>query len=436
VEEAAAVSALAPATGAARNRTLASVSDHPAPAQAVSSLAAPSLTAVLRARAGRERLLRRVLPWGMVAFVVVLAVTSRAKPGPGLHGASLGVSIALVGFALGALGAFGTMAVRRVPAGAFALVFVLLTASSAALVWLQANGVGTIGLLIAVALAARMVPGRAGVVLLAVCLAFFVVAEVAGRQGSQRGALGELVGVLPLAGIYLIVLFGQRIREQEAQAERLLIELEESRGAELRAAALAERQRLARDMHDVLAHSLSGLLLQLEGARLLALTDPADRRLAVTIDRAHELGKNGLDEARRAIGMLRDDELPGPDQLAALAAAFGAEDGVPCEFMVAGEPRALASAVRLALYRVAQEALTNVRKHARPARVEVRLEYLPDAVTLSVEDFSEEAPAARAGRLDGGYGLTGMRERAELLGGTLAAAPTGTGFRVLLRVPA
>src|SRR6185437_8743487 len=78
----------------------------------------------------------------------------------------------------------------------------------------------------------------------------------------------------------------RRIRTQEAQAEQLLIELEESRGAELRAAALAERQRLARDMHDVLAHSLSGLLLQLEGARLLALASPADERLAGTIDRA------------------------------------------------------------------------------------------------------------------------------------------------------
>ena len=78
----------------------------------------------------------------------------------------------------------------------------------------------------------------------------------------------------------------------------------------LRAAALAERQRLARDMHDVLAHSLSGLLLQLEGARLLAVSDPGDERLAGTIDRAHELARSGLDEARRAIGMLRDDELP------------------------------------------------------------------------------------------------------------------------------
>jgi signal transduction histidine kinase len=233
----------------------------------------------------------------------------------------------------------------------------------------------------------------------------------------------------------MIVLFGRRIRTQEAQAEQLLLELEESRGAELRAAALAERQRLARDMHDVLAHSLSGLLLQLEGARLLALASPADERLAGTIDRAHELAKNGLDEARRAIGMLRDDDLPGPDRLAALTAAFQADTGVPARFSSSGTPRELASAVRLALYRVTQEALTNVRKHARPERVEVRLEYLLDQVSLAVEDVGVPAAVPPVGS-EGGYGLTGMRERAELLGGTLDAGPTGSGFRVLLRVPA
>ena len=170
------------------------------------------------------------------------------------------------------------------------------------------------------------------------------------------------------------------------------------------------------------------------GQRQLAAS-PADERLAGTIDRAHELAKNGLDEARRAIGMLRDDDLPGPDRLAALTAAFQADTGVPARFSSSGTPRELASAVRLALYRVTQEALTNVRKHARPDRVEVRLEYLPDQVSLAVEDVGMPVAAPPAGG-EGGYGLTGMRERAELLGGTLDAAPTGAGFRVLLRVPA
>ena len=235
--------------------------------------------------------------------------------------------------------------------------------------------------------------------------------------------------------------------------------MEETRDAELRAAALSERQRLAREMHDVLAHSLSGLVVQLEGARLLALSDPADGRLAATIDRAHQLAKNGLDEARRAIGMLRDDELPGPDKLAALARSFQADTGLSCQYTETGNPVELRSAVKLALYRVTQEALTNIRKHAHPERVEVRLDYQRDGVSLAVEDFAVPddlpapaalvpegttvlagpyPPAPPAGTLDasgGGYGLTGMRERAELLGGTLTAGPTGHGFRVDLRIP-
>src|SRR5690242_21422817 len=223
--------------------------------------------------------------------------------------------------------------------------------------------------------------------------------------GSSRNSISgwPMMAMPRSTAVYMIVLFGRRIRVQEAQAEQLLIELEESRGAELRAAALAERQRLARDMHDVLAHSLSGLLLQLEGARLLALASPADERLAGTIDRAHELARSGLDEARRAIGMLRDDELPGPDRLAALTAAFQADTGVPARFSSSGTPRELASAVRIALYRVTQEALTNVRKHACPERVEVRLDYLPTEVHLEVEDF--EVPPAGGPRGPGGNGF-------------------------------
>jgi signal transduction histidine kinase len=431
---------------------------------------APSLAALRQARAAREALLRRILPVGLAALVIVVVATSRAKPGAGLHGASLGVSLALVGFALAALGGFGALVVHRTAARLLVPVLVLLMASSAVLVWLQPDGAGAVGLLIAVGIAARIIPGRTSVILLAASLAFLLVAESTGQGPHNHGTLELLVNALPLAAIYLIVLFGRRIRLQEAQTEQLLIELEESRGAELRAAAMAERQRLARDMHDVLAHSLSGLVLQLEGARLLALSDPADDRLAGTIDRAHELAKSGLEEARGAIGMLRNDELPGPARLAALTAAFEADTSVPCRFTASGPPRELESAVRLALYRVTQEALTNVRKHAHPACVEVRLEYLPAEVTLAVEDCAsrgdgsasrgddppipprswgdpspqtplggDKSPQAHRGVVpleQCGYGLTGMRERAELLGGTLTTGPTSNGYLVLLRVPA
>jgi signal transduction histidine kinase len=348
------------------------------------------------------------------------------------------VTLALAGFALAAVVGFGALVVRWSGTWLLASVLALLMVSSSVLVWLQPDGPGAVGLLIAVGIAARIVPGRISVALLTACLAFLLVAESVSQDRKHQGALELLVNALPLAAIYMIVLFGRRIRMQEAQAEQLLIELEETRGAELRAAALAERQRLARDMHDVLAHSLSGLLLQLEGARLLAVSNPGDERLAGTIDRAHELARSGLDEARRAIGMLRDDELPGPDRLAALTGSFQADTGVPARFTSSGSPGELASAVRLALYRVTQEALTNVRKHARPTRVEVSLQYDDDELTLTIEDFSATPatpPEPSASPPGGGYGLSGMRERAELLGGTLEAGPTETGFLVELQVP-
>jgi signal transduction histidine kinase len=138
--------------------------------------------------------------------------------------------------------------------------------------------------------------------------------------------------------------------------------------------------------------------------------------------------------------MLRDDELPGPDKLAALARSFQADTGLPCRYAEIGDPVELRPAVKLALYRVTQEALTNIRKHAHPERVEIHLEYLRDGVSLAVQDFvapeDKPAPASAIEASGGGYGLTGMRERAELLGGTLTAGPTDCGFRVVLRVPA
>jgi signal transduction histidine kinase len=254
------------------------------------------------------------------------------------------------------------------------------------------------------------------------------------------------VSVLPLLAFFLIAWMFTWNRRMTMQTEALLMQAEQTRDAELRAAALAERQRLARDMHDVLAHTLSGLTLQLEGARLLAQSD-GDPRLAGAVERAHELAKNGLAEARQAISMLHGDELPGPDRLAGLAEAFAADTGIPCQFTSRGALAELRPEVKLALYRVTQEALTNIRKHAHPDHVCVTLEYLTWDVDLAIQDFGaaplvapgpagQLGPAGQPGKAGGGFGLAGMRERAELLGGTLTAGPTGDGFRVELRVAA
>jgi signal transduction histidine kinase len=187
-------------------------------------------------------------------------------------------------------------------------------------------------------------------------------------------------------------------------------------------------------MHDVLAHSLSGLALNLESARLLAERAGSEREIVEAIGRAQRLAKTGIEEARRAIGVLRDDALPGRDQLAQLANDFEADTGITCTFVVNGDERELDADSGLTLYRATQEALTNIRKHATPDVVDIRVRYTASCVQLTVEDHRAGGDPPPAG--DGtGYGLTGMRERTELLGGSLVAGPTGDGFRLTVWIP-
>jgi signal transduction histidine kinase len=263
---------------------------------------------------------------------------------------------------------------------------------------------------------------------------------------AKRSA-GLIVGAeLGVVAFYVLAAFARRAQEAHAQTARLLAELEESRRSQEDAAALRERSRIAREIHDVLAHSLSGLMLQLEGARMLASTPNSNGQLQATLERAHHLARAGLEEARRAIGALRDEELPGAERLERLAADFARDSGVQTTFEVLGAPRRLDSEASLTLFRVAQEALTNARRHAQPNRVAVHLAYEPDGTRLVVEDHRDPdadpatVPASPDRRASGderpGYGLTGMSERAELLGGDLAASPTDDGFRVELWIPA
>ena len=189
-------------------------------------------------------------------------------------------------------------------------------------------------------------------------------------------------------------------------------------------------------MHDVLAHSLSGLVLNLEGAMLLAGQGGADPQVSDAIGRAHRLARTGLEEARRAIGLLRGRRAarPRPAGRPGRRVRGRHRRGVHRSRSPVTR-QTWAPTRRLTFYRVAQEALTNIRKHARPGRVEIRLAYEPSGTRLAIEDFGQcgERPAPADGT---GYGLTGMSERAELLGGTLTAGPTDGGFRVELRVPA
>ena len=379
---------------------------------------------------GREKatyLWIRVLGAAAIAFVVI--TTFQARPAPGGAGQALGVAVALIVFCGATIAAMWLTLPR--PAVQMA-VLLLAVAGAAALVGLQGNGAAFLGVFPALCLAAFALPVHLSAVVAGAAIGAVSAAWVA---DGRAGIAGIVLNDFAMVAFYVLSLFARRLRESNQRAELLLRELEQTRAAQARAAALAERQRLAREMHDVLAHSLSGLVLNLEGAMLLADQGGADPRVSDAIRRAHRLAKAGLREARRAIGMLRDDALPGPQRLGDLAAEFEADTGVACQVTVNGAETELGADARLTVYRVVQEAFTNIRKHARASRVETRLAYEPSGTRLVIEDFGRcgERPAPDEGT---GYGLTGMKERAELLGGTLTAGPTGSGFRVDLQVPA
>jgi hypothetical protein len=220
----------------------------------------PALATLRRARAQQEAALRWTRRLAPPLFVVVVAVTFSSGRNPGIPGRDVVAVLAVGGFALGALGAL-TARYRRV---AVRIVFaVVLVASSALLMALQPDGPGLAGLLAGLVLLAPRVPDRFPVALSIVGITCLAAVAVAFSHDSPTLALLSAIAIVGFPGMTLLA---RRLGQANDQAERLLIELEGTRAAQARAAGLAERQRLAREMHDVLAHSLSGLMLQLEGA--------------------------------------------------------------------------------------------------------------------------------------------------------------------------
>ncbi|MFE2882053.1 sensor histidine kinase [Streptomyces graminifolii] len=217
--------------------------------------------------------------------------------------------------------------------------------------------------------------------------------------------------------------------EARGSAQRLLTQERMARAAEAESAALAERARIAREIHDVLAHSLSAQLVHLEAARLL-IERGADRETILErVVAARGMARDGLSETRQALSALRGEMSPLEDFLSEIVGTTGG-----AEVTVTGDRRQLSAEASQAVRRVAQEALTNVRKHAPGAKVLLTLDYGEREVTLDVRD-SGGSPGELTGA-GGGYGLLGMRERAELLGGSLRAEPDEEGFVVTLKVPA
>jgi signal transduction histidine kinase len=368
-------------------------------------------------------------PWalrvfGTLSMLVVILSAATTEPKPALHGDG-----ALVALAIALLVGGIALSFRRrdLPSGRRFAGLLMAGAGSCLLAGLQPTSAGYAGIYYVVVIAGMRLP-RTAAVLAAGGTLLAELAVITFTAGHARGmAWGVAFSVVPW---FLITRLIRRLAERRDAAEGLVEELRESRAAHARSAAVAERGRVARDMHDVLAHSLSALALQLEGTRLLARDSGADPEVVTGLERAHRLAASGLAEARQAIAALRGEELPGPERLQDLVDAFGPS----CTLQVIGTPRDTSSEAGLALYRTAQEALTNVRKHSAAFRVEVIVRYADDGTTLTVADHGPGAPVmVGAG---GGYGLTGMRERAELLGGRLEAEATADGFEVRLWLPA
>jgi signal transduction histidine kinase len=364
--------------------------------------------------------------FALASLVAVLASVLFSEPRPALTGDGLAVTAALLAFLAGLWLStpWGTTGTRTRVAG-----IATLGAASVALTALQPDGAGYAGIYFVVVIAAARLPRDTALAVSGATLAGEVVALALTRDVAAAHISGLLFSVIPW---FFVMRLLRELQIGRDRAEALVRELEASRAAQVQAAAMGERSRLARDMHDVLAHSLSALALQLEGARLLARDRGADPEVVEAVERAHHLAADGLAEARDAIAALRGEELPGPERLQHLADAFAGD----ATLTVTGTPRELGSETRLAIYRTAQEALTNALRHAAFERVELRLAYEPDGVCLEVQDHGPGTPVAVGGAgPGGGYGLTGMRERAELLGGRLTAGPTGDGFRVELWLP-
>ena len=378
-------------------------------------------------RLRRQRDTLRPLGWAVLLAVAVGAVGG--DPHPGLHGRALGVTVALAAFA-GAL----AVAIR----GGFALrgsafraaVIAAMGSAGVALVALQPRGATELAAGSAVWLAVARLPPLLGVALgTAIAIGEDVAAALTGSSAAAVVAATLLSALLGLVAYFL-----KQSRASQDRAELLLAQLEDAREEQTRAAAIAERSRIASELHDVLAHSLSGAAIQLQGARKLAERDNGTPQLRDAIDRAGQLVRDGLADARQAVGALRGEKLPGLAQLESLVAGFRGDLAADVALSVEGSARALPADAGLALYRGAQEALTNVARYAPGATTSVVLRYEPDRVILTIEDRLPTGGGGLDG-VGGGHGLAGMRERLERAGGTMQAGATDTGWRVELEVP-
>jgi signal transduction histidine kinase len=375
---------------------------------------------------------------GDAAFVLVIAAgylgfLSRRSPL-----SLLGAAVLAAGVFYTLLGLYGPALCMRA-GGRYALrAYLGLQTVLGALILGAGQSVDPIILLPLVAQGVTLLPGREPWLLAALPMAAYALALA--RSGSHSENLrGSLGGLASLAFVVLTAQALARERLSRAQAARLAGQLAEAndkfrahadQAEEL--AAAKERNRIAREMHDSLGHYLTAANMQLEAARVVLDSDRG--RALEALGKAQKLTQEGLAEVRRAVAALRAAPVAGrslPEAIAALLAEAGAA-GVQTRMQTLGESRPLGVQAELALYRAAQEALTNMRKHSRASLVELTLDYA-DAhrVRLTVQDNGVGAAGT-----EGGFGLSGVQERVQALGGqaTVRTAP-GQGFALLVETP-
>jgi signal transduction histidine kinase len=382
----------------------------------------------------------KLVDGGLAAVLAFLGVASAAvmvfRPGSATVGFGR-----LAGIPLALLLAVPVVFRRSHPVGAFAAAIVI--GALQVLLNLKPTATDLVIVILLYTLAAYT-PRRISVTGLAICLVGSATAVA--RWMPDRLSLldATVVGSIMFAGPSVIAwVFGDSMRYRRAYYTNLedrAARLEAERDAQAQIAAAAERARIARELHDVVAHNVSVMVVQADGASYALLSDPDRARQALAA--IASTGRQALAEMRRMLGVLRRDEdgtgpgrapLPGIGQLGELLEQTRAT-GLAVSFTVEGVPQPLPGGAALAAYRIVQESLTNTRKHGGPrATAQVTLRYLEDALLLRITDDGQGAAAASDGA---GHGLTGMRERVAIYGGWVQAGPRPSGgYHVTARLP-
>src|SRR4051794_646744 len=372
------------------------------------------------ARAARKA---RLAVGALIVAAVAIGMTAPAMDASGVA-FLLGFSVAILGW----------LAWTLLPSRLETTVVALAAISLGGSILVASGGRGAAAAaafpLIAVAAATERLP--LSFAFLVAAIAF--VSLLAGGLIAGSSLTLVLALVVPLAGLIAGLAPRQHVARLE-QAELLLAESQRATEEQARAAALDERLRIAREVHDVLAHSLAALSITLEITHALLADEREPDAALVQVERAQQLVTQGIAETRQAVAALRADVAPLPVEIARLVEDYGRETGSDASFCSEGKPRPLLPEAELACRRVTQEALTNARKHAAGAHVLAGLEYGTSEVRLLVRSeggLLSTHPSAHSR----GYGIAGMRERAQLLEGRLTAGEVEGGWQVELRIPA